>query len=180
MEVNALLDEASTKSYVNADIAAELRLQGRTEKVTVNVLNGQVETFETKPVNVELTSVTGSVSMVINAYTVNRATGNMPVIEWNKYKKQWPHLRNIDFPTSPSRLIVDMLIGLDCADLLYAIQEVRGKPGQPIARLTPLGWTCIGNPGSDYQEVCQTNFAFTYFVKDQTEIETINLTLKQF
>ena len=118
--------------------------------------------------------------MVINAYTVNRVTGNMPVIKWNKYKKQWPHLRNIDFPTSPSRPIVDMLIGLDCADLLYVIQEVRGKPGEPLARLTLLGWTCIGNPGSDYQEVCQTNFAFTYFVKDQTEIKTINSTLKQF
>ena len=73
-----------------------------------------------------------------------------------------------------------MLIGLDCADLVYATEEVRGKPGEPIARLTPLGWTCIWNPGSDYQEVCQTNFAFTYFVKDQIEIETINSTLKQF
>ena len=110
------------------------------------MLNGQAETFDTKPVSVELKSVTGSVRMIVNAYTVNRVTGNMPVVDWNKYKKQWPHLRNIDFPSPPGRPIVDMLIRLDCADLLYAIEKVREKPGKPIARLTPLGWTCIGKP----------------------------------
>ena len=73
-----------------------------------------------------------------------------------------------------------MLLGLDCADLLYAIQEVRGKPGEPIARLTPLGWTCIGNTGPTSQGVYHTNFAYTYFVKNQAEIEQINSTSKQF
>ena len=52
--MNALLDEASTKTYINADVAAELGLQGQPQKVTVNVLNGQTETFETTPVEVEL------------------------------------------------------------------------------------------------------------------------------
>ena len=60
-----------------------------------------------------------------------------------------------------------MLLGLDCADLLYAMQEVRGKPDEPIARLTPLGWTCIGNTGPISKEVCHTNFAYTYFAKIQ-------------
>ena len=180
LKINALLDDASTKSYINADVATELGLQGRTEKITVNVLNGQVEAFETKPVNVELRSITGNVSTMVSACTVDRVTGKMPVVEWNKFKQQWSHLRNIDFPTSATRPIVDMLLGLDCADLLYAIQEVRGKPGEPIARLTPLGWTCIGNTGPTSQEVCHTNFAYTYFAKNQTEIEQINSTLKQF
>ena len=178
MKINALLDDASTKSYVNADVAAELGLHGRTEKMTVNVLNGQVETFKTSPINVELTSITGTVSARINACTVDRVTGNMPVIEWNKYRNQWDHLRDIDFPTAAPRPIVDMLLGLDCADLIYAIQEVRGKPGEPIARLTPLGWTCIGSIGSEYPEVSHTDFAYTYFVKHQSELEKINSTLK--
>ena len=180
LTVNALLDDASTKTYVNDDVAGELDLQGRTERVTVNVLNGQAETFDTKPVNVELKSITGSVSMVVNAYTVNRVTGNMHVVDWNKYKQQWPHLGNINFPPSPKKSIVDMLIGLDCADLLYAIEERRVRPGEPIARLTPLGWTSIGSLGEDHQQVTHTNFACTYFVKDQSDIERINDTLKQF
>ena len=54
--------------------------------MTVNVLNGQVETFETKPIKVELMSITGNVSIMVSACTVDRVMGNMPVVEWNKSK----------------------------------------------------------------------------------------------
>ena len=69
IKVNALLDEASTKTYINADVASELRLQGISRKVSVNVLNGQTETFETMPVDVELESLDGSVSKTVSAFT---------------------------------------------------------------------------------------------------------------
>ena len=104
--------------------------------------------------------------MVVNANKVNRVTGNMPVVDLNTFKTQRAILQNIDFQSSPSRPVVDMSIGLDCADLLYAIQEVRGRPGEPIARLTPLGWTCVGNPDSNRHEVIHTNFASIYIDKD--------------
>ena len=48
--VNALLDDASTKTYLNTDVASELGLKGKLQRINVNVLNGQVETFETSPV----------------------------------------------------------------------------------------------------------------------------------
>lgn len=35
VKANGLLDDASTKTYVNADVAAEKGLEGKTEKVTV-------------------------------------------------------------------------------------------------------------------------------------------------
>ena len=51
--------------------------------------------------------------MKLNAYTVNKVTGDMPIVDWNHYKEQWPHLRNINFPSSSKRSIVDILIGPD-------------------------------------------------------------------
>ena len=54
IKVTALLDEASTKSFINTDVPAELGLQGKLQKVNVNVLNGQTETFKTMAVAVEL------------------------------------------------------------------------------------------------------------------------------
>ena len=60
LKINALLDDASTKTYINADVADKSDLQGRIEKLTVNVLNGQAETFETKLVNVRQKSTTGA------------------------------------------------------------------------------------------------------------------------
>ncbi|MCG8112260.1 MAG: retropepsin-like domain-containing protein, partial [Candidatus Thiodiazotropha taylori] len=178
LTVNALLDDASTKTYINADVAAELGLKGKTEQVTVNVLNGQVETFETRPVEFELQSVNDNVRMKVSAFTANRVTGTMTVVDWYKYKKQWPHLKSIDFQRCASKPIVDILIGQDCASLHYALEEVRGKPGEPVARLTPLGWTCIGNPRPSDRPVLQTNFACTFFVKNVSEIEMLNETKK--
>ncbi|MCG7868682.1 MAG: hypothetical protein JAY74_20210, partial [Candidatus Thiodiazotropha taylori] len=49
-----------------------------------------------------------------------------------------------------------------------------------MARLTPLGWTCIGNPEPVSKSVLQTNFAHTYFVKDVSKIEQLNQNLKKF
>ena len=180
MKVNALLDDASTKTYVNADVAAELGLQDKTEKVTVNVLNGQVETFETRPVDIELESVAGDVKLGVTACTATRVTGTMSAFDWSQYTQRWSHLRHINFPRIAKRPVVDVLIGLDCADLHCAIPEVRGRPGEPIARLMSLGWTCVGNPGSDGRTTVQTQFANTYFVKDRAEIEQLNTNLKRF
>ena len=39
LKVNALLDDASTKTYVSEEVTAELGLRGKLETVTVNVLN---------------------------------------------------------------------------------------------------------------------------------------------
>ena len=83
--VNPLLDDASTQTYTNHDVAAELGCRGRTEKVTVNVLNGQIETFETRPAEFVINSVAGDVSMNVSAYTANKVTGNLNVVKWNKH-----------------------------------------------------------------------------------------------
>ena len=168
LTVNALLDDASTKTYVTKDVAEKLCLHGKTDRVTVNVLNGQIETFDTKTVHFELESVNRNVNMNVTAYTANRVTGNLNVVDWNNYKKRWPYLEKLDFPQNTSRPIVNILIGLECAELHCAVQEIRGRPGEPIARLTPLGWTCIGNLVLDDSPVLRTNFAYTYFLRDQS------------
>ena len=102
-------------------------------------LNGQVETFETRPVDLELESVNGNVRMNVSAFTANKITGAMTVVDWYKYKKQWPHLKSVDFQHCASKPIVDILTGQECASLHYALEDVRGKPVEPAARLTPLG-----------------------------------------
>ena len=54
--VKALLDDASRKTYINSDVAAELGLQGENSRVTVNVLNGQTDSLETKIFELNLQS----------------------------------------------------------------------------------------------------------------------------
>ncbi|CAC5374177.1 unnamed protein product [Mytilus coruscus] len=128
--VNALLYDASTKTYINADVAAELGLQGQVQKVTVNVLNDNVETFESIP-----------------------------------------------FENLGQRPTVDMLIGLDYPDLHYSYRDIRGKPGEPFARQTPLGGTCIGDPNSGQN---QTLFSRTYFARGQENRNDLDNIVRKF
>ena len=137
-EVNALLDDGSTKTYLNADVAAKLGLEGQAQTVNISVLNGQVETFETVSVTIELESVDGSFNIKMEAFTTTRVTGNMQVIDWNEHSSKWNHLKEIKFPNIGPRAIVDLLIGVDHAELHCSYKDVCGSPGEPIARQTPL------------------------------------------
>ena len=55
--INALLDDASTKTYINSDGAAELGLQGQNRRMTVNALDNQTDSFETMPFELYLESL---------------------------------------------------------------------------------------------------------------------------
>jgi len=83
----------------------------------------------------------------------------MQAVDGNLYKAKWKHLKGTKFPQEGPRPIVDLLVGVDQVDFLYSIEDVRERPGEPIATLTPLGWTCIGNPELQADRV-QTNFTF--------------------
>ena len=116
LQVNALLDDCSTKTYINADIAAELGLEGKRELINVGVLNGGCERFETQPVNFLLRSLDGNLSKDVTAYTAKEVTGNLQAIPWEQIKQKWSYLAKISFPIIKS-CKVDMLIGLDYLEL---------------------------------------------------------------
>ena len=75
--------------------------------------------------------------------------------------------------------IIDILIAIDYEDLYCSIQQRKGKPVEPITRLTPLRWTCIGHIKGLLQKSVQTNFIRTYNAKE-IELLEINGTLAKF
>ena len=62
VRINALLDDGSTRTYINEDVAFELGAQTNPTEMTVNVLNGISDTFKTMPVKVGLENVNGHVN----------------------------------------------------------------------------------------------------------------------
>ena len=176
MVVNALLDDGSTKTYVNSDNAAELNLKGKLERENIGVLNGRSESLETMPVEFGLGSIDGEVDMKIHAFTADRVTGNMKAFNWRSFAIKLNHLKGFTFPIIGARPIIEILIGIDYADRHYSIQERKGKSGEPIPRLTPLGWTCVGDINGLLQRSAQTNFLRTYNTKE-IELREINSTL---
>ena len=142
--INALLDDGSTQTYLNTAIADELGLENsNTLPLSVNGLNGQTQVLQSSSVLVELTSIDKSYTTTVTAQTLDRAAGNLEAVNWHKVQQEWAHLKDVRFPEMTNTHI-DMLIGVDHAELHCSLAEIRGQQGEPIARLTKLGWTCVG------------------------------------
>ena len=167
MIINALLDDGSTKTYIHGDVAAELGLEGSTQRITVNVLNGEEVSFETMPVEFDLQSIDGKTRGRISSFTAIPVTGNMRPVNWKGQSGKWKHLQGVNLPNPGPRTIIDMLIGIDYAELHFSIGNDCGQPGEPVARLTRLGGTCIGSPELREDSVQQTNFNMAHFVHNQ-------------
>ena len=76
LKVNSLLDDASTQTYVNEDVLAELGLNSTFETIKINVLNGECKSIQSMPVQFGLESVNGDVDIRVKALTAKRVTGN--------------------------------------------------------------------------------------------------------
>ncbi|XP_064627878.1 uncharacterized protein LOC135487738 [Lineus longissimus] len=175
LKINVLLDDGSTTTYINTEVAEELGLKGEVMKTTVSVLNGMVESFETTPVEVGLESLDKRIDMMITARTTDNVTGDMKAIDWRDYADKFEHLKDIAFPKHGKRETIDMLIGVDYPELHFSLKEVAGKNGGPIARKTRLGWTCVGCPQKEMKK--ERNF---FVNRKNTVLEEINATMKQF
>lgn len=166
---------------MNEEVAGALGLSAAYQKVSVNVLNEKVERFDSMPVDSSLESCDRNVNLPFKALTCpRRVTGNYKIVDWQKYQSRWPHLSVCKFPDAAADLIVDVLIGQDQIDLHFSRCDVKGNPGEPIARLGPLGWSCVGHP--DRKSIAgdpQTNLAYTLFCRPQV-FDEINDSLKRF
>jgi hypothetical protein len=66
------------------------------------------------PVTIEIESVSGGFGKVIEVNTCpHQVTGTYKVEDWEKTKKQWPHLAQCEFPKPAKNGQVDLLIGVD-------------------------------------------------------------------
>ena len=119
------------------------------------------------PLKVGVESVNGQFTKEIEEKTCPRnVTGDYQVKNWNANKGKWRHLAQCDFASPVKDDLVDLLIGVDNADLQYSFADVRGKAGEPVARLGPLGWTCIGPPDDRAEIGTRMHTIRTLFTRD--------------
>jgi hypothetical protein len=108
LKVNAVLDDASSASYMNEEVAGALGLSVPYEPVIVQVLNDSVETFDSMPVDVSLESCDGNVEVQFSVFTCPRQiTGKYRVVDWRRHQKRWPHLQVCNFPEVAADPMVD-------------------------------------------------------------------------
>ena len=83
VKVNAILDDGSNETFWNEEVAGILGLKEGYQTVTVNVLNNEVETFQSMPLEVTVESLDGEFSGDIKVKTCpQRITGNYKAENW--------------------------------------------------------------------------------------------------
>ena len=87
-----MLDDGSSSSYMNEDVAGALGITVPYEPVAVQVLNDTVATFDAMPVNVTLQSDDGR-NFSFSAYAGPRQiTGKYRMVDWRRYQSRCLHL----------------------------------------------------------------------------------------
>ena len=91
-------------------------------------------------VEVGIESADGQFSKEINVKTCpQKVTGNYRVVNSTKHQNKSPHLtQQCSFAKAANNGLVDLLVGIDNAELHYSHADLRGKSGRPIARLGQL------------------------------------------
>ena len=151
--VNALLDDGSDSSYLSTEMALALRLPINENVLSLHTLSATDTKLASGFAVTVIESLDGNLSRKIGVRTLKHLCTNLRIPDWQHCKGKWPHLSGIEFPEVEGRRTVDLLLGSDHPELMMALDERPGKIGEPVARLTPLGWTCVGVLEEDEQIV---------------------------
>ena len=144
IQVNAFLDDGSDSTYVRDDIVTALGLKTDERTLRLTTLTESCISLKSKKVSLTIKSLSGETQSTVEAWTLNEMCQGLSIPDWNQHKVKWEHLKNIPFPKAPGRKTIDILIGSDHPELTLALTECYGPIGAPVARKTPLGWTCVG------------------------------------
>jgi hypothetical protein len=145
----ALIDTGSNVTCIDANLAKELKFPIRAvQRDRIVHLVDRVVKVEGESYLVEfmISAVDDLVSQTLYAWTVPDLAAKTGVVDWSERKKDFPHLKDVDFPSLPENPKIQILIGIDNPHLFVPKKVVSNKARllDPVAFRTPLGWTCIG------------------------------------
>ena len=186
-KVTILFDSGSQRSYVSEKLARQLTLDAKA-KETVNLNTFGSNKYSKLTLNSVLVNVeVGNNEIIpVNALTHNViCTPLSPRINVSNF----PHLHGLDladcFEDANSKRI-DLLIGLDSYFNFIQGDVIRGKPKEPVALRSKLGWIVSGsvrNDSTNSNSFSSTNLILEGFDRVASEAfqeNEIESTLKEF
>ena len=174
LKINALLDDGSQQTFINRSVTSYLGIsEADPNDIDVKLIGGKMETIKgAASVQLEVLPVDKNSVHLISALTTSRVTGDLRGRTWIDVGKKYRHLRGIPLENFCSKK-VDILIGLDNPEMHVSLEERTGNPGEPLARLTPLGWSLIGPVAGKIIEKKQSHFTRVHFINNQNELQEI-------
>ena len=159
----ALLDSASTNSFCTKKLIDSLGLKGTIKTYVLSTLSQSDEMKSAEVVNLHVNSCDQSNMIKLSqVYVVDKIPSSVPALSVDQYS----HLS--DLPLALANDEVQILIGQDNADALLPLEVRRGRPGEPFAVRTPLGWSLNG-PVTTTRQIKQR--VVNHFVSTSCQVE---------
>ncbi|XP_058827423.1 uncharacterized protein LOC131687359 [Topomyia yanbarensis] len=146
IDTTAFFDEGSSATLVDDLVARRLKAEGTLEPLIVT-WTGNINRFENDSRKVELMmSAKGSKEKfpLFNTRTVSELVLPKQNVRFADVVKKYSHLAGVpvrDYPSGKPRI----LLGLDNVHLFAPLESRVGKPNEPIAVRSKIGWTVYGS-----------------------------------
>ena len=141
---NALLDTGSQVTILSTKLANVVGLKGEKATLELTTVNGKSSPKQVSMVELTIKGINQRVEHSIQQVYVDKAF----TLPCNTLQVQdiqtYPHLKDIKICKPIENQNVDLLIGANASEILLPLECRRGKPEDPIAVKTPLGWTIFG------------------------------------
>ena len=141
--VVALVDTGSNTTLIRRSLVDELGISGeQAAPVAVHTMNGPALQQDGLVCKLELMSDDRTSSVIVDEALTVPAIPVRAVVDGKAFN-EYPHLRDLDLPYIP-RAKIGIIIGTDCPEMHWSLEERRAGRKDPIARRTPLGWIVLG------------------------------------
>ncbi|XP_045490509.1 uncharacterized protein LOC123690685 [Pieris rapae] len=144
-QVLALLDEGSTVTLLDENVAASIGIKGPRETLNIETIGGgQMKNHDSMIVDVKVKGIRQcEKSTLKRARTIKELKLTPQLIDKTRLKKCL-HLRGLLQDVCYEAEAPKLLIGQDNWEHIVSLQIRHGKPGQPVASRTKLGWVIHG------------------------------------
>ncbi|WP_253302436.1 DUF1759 domain-containing protein [Wolbachia endosymbiont of Psylliodes chrysocephala] len=144
--IYALLDEGSTITLIDKDLATDIGLTGYTEPLCMQWTNNQHQTDNTsQKVSLKIKGTFSDAKSYIlkDVRTIDNFILPSQSLDMKMVAEHWPYLKNLPI-NSFNDVRPKMLIGTDNYDLTMPRHYVENTRYDPKATLTKLGWVING------------------------------------
>ncbi|XP_065085675.1 uncharacterized protein LOC135707720 [Ochlerotatus camptorhynchus] len=182
----AFLDEGSSLSLVEADLADHLGVKGVKQMLRL-IWTANISRTErnSKRVNLRISAKGSSEKWPLrNAHTVIEMKLPVQSIRYSELAQKFDHLKDLPLADGLSGM-PRILIGLDNIHLFAPIESRIGNLGEPIAVRSKLGWAVYGPNSNEkrheafvghHEGECITNQELHNLLRDHFSVEDIGIT----
>ena len=167
----ALLDPGSTSTFCSEDLVKTLGVIGKKGPLSLTTLEKKNSETDTLVVNLEVSDMSSeNVLELMEVYARPHLPININNMGRSEDLNGWEHLRDVEIPKIDAGKVT-LLIGQDVPKALMPIDLRTGKPGDPYATKTALGWTLHGPLGG---RTSSSGTAIANFVQVNRDFSNLN------